>query len=333
MVTRLILDSHPASTLKKEISKTNIKGYSKMSKKQLIDVMMANKERFGHIKKKEYVPPKRTKKAEPPKKEPPKKPAPKKVMAKPKADTEPKRPSEPKRPAPKKTAEEERRDKLNKMNPLELFSQLPDVAKRNVERFTGTELGDKFRKLKEIGGINQKKKEMNEIQKKFLKWRYYSLGNFDDKTLKAIRKEKNGSEILKALSDYMDKEIKKGRKTLEEKERKQDKRLERDTTKPTLINILEEVIDSQEWGEHLQNSVENEFERMTYFGEYNYNTATEAESERMVERVDNKMYKGLKKETRTRLQKFLKNKKFKTAKEGADAFRKANPISDIEFSF
>lgn len=86
MVTREILDSHPASTLKKEISKTNIKGYSKMKKKQLIDVMMANKERFGHIKKKEYAPPKRTKK----------------VMAKPKADTEPKRPSEPKRPTPPK---------------------------------------------------------------------------------------------------------------------------------------------------------------------------------------------------------------------------------------
>ena len=101
MLTREILDSHPATTLKKEISKTNIKGYSKMTKKQLLDVMMANKERFSHIKKKEYVPPKRTKKAEP-----------KKVMAKPKADTEPKRPSEPKRPTPPKKAEPPKRESL-----------------------------------------------------------------------------------------------------------------------------------------------------------------------------------------------------------------------------
>jgi len=49
-VTREILGSHPASVLKKEISKTNIKGYSKMKKEELIELMMKNKERFGHIK-------------------------------------------------------------------------------------------------------------------------------------------------------------------------------------------------------------------------------------------------------------------------------------------
>ena len=50
MVTREILNSHPITNLKKEISKTNIRGYSKMTKAQLVDVMMKNKERFGHIK-------------------------------------------------------------------------------------------------------------------------------------------------------------------------------------------------------------------------------------------------------------------------------------------
>lgn len=49
-VTREILGSHPASVLKKEISKTNIKGYSKMKKEELIELMMKNRERFGHIK-------------------------------------------------------------------------------------------------------------------------------------------------------------------------------------------------------------------------------------------------------------------------------------------
>ena len=49
-ITREILNSHPVSTLKKEISKTNIKGYSKMKKAEIVELMMKNKERFGHIK-------------------------------------------------------------------------------------------------------------------------------------------------------------------------------------------------------------------------------------------------------------------------------------------
>jgi hypothetical protein len=47
---REIFNSHPVSVLKKEISKTNIKGYSKMKKGQIVDLMMKNKERFKHIK-------------------------------------------------------------------------------------------------------------------------------------------------------------------------------------------------------------------------------------------------------------------------------------------
>ena len=45
-----ILNSHPVSVLKKEISKTNIKGYSKMKKAEVIELMMKNKDRFSHIK-------------------------------------------------------------------------------------------------------------------------------------------------------------------------------------------------------------------------------------------------------------------------------------------
>jgi len=50
-----ILQSHPVATLKKEISKTNIKGYSKMKKDALIQLMMRaeNKPRFSHIKMRE----------------------------------------------------------------------------------------------------------------------------------------------------------------------------------------------------------------------------------------------------------------------------------------
>ena len=50
MPTREILNSHTAPTLRKEISKTNIKGYSTMKKEQLIDVMMKHADRFQHIK-------------------------------------------------------------------------------------------------------------------------------------------------------------------------------------------------------------------------------------------------------------------------------------------
>jgi len=56
-LTREILKSHPISTLKKEISKTNIKGYSKMKKDEIVELMMKNKERFGHIKMAEKTKP------------------------------------------------------------------------------------------------------------------------------------------------------------------------------------------------------------------------------------------------------------------------------------
>ena len=45
-----ILESHSVATLKKEISKTNIKKYSKMKKAEIIELMMEHKEKFSHIK-------------------------------------------------------------------------------------------------------------------------------------------------------------------------------------------------------------------------------------------------------------------------------------------
>lgn len=53
MVNREILESHPVSVLKKEISATNIKGYSKMKKSEVIDLMLKkeHREKFSHIEK------------------------------------------------------------------------------------------------------------------------------------------------------------------------------------------------------------------------------------------------------------------------------------------
>ena len=44
-----ILKSHPVARLKKEISKTNVKGYSKMRKAEVVSLMVKHKEKFGHI--------------------------------------------------------------------------------------------------------------------------------------------------------------------------------------------------------------------------------------------------------------------------------------------
>ena len=55
MTTFEILNSHAVSTLKKEISKHNLKGYSKLRKADVIKLMILNKDMFGHIVKKEKI--------------------------------------------------------------------------------------------------------------------------------------------------------------------------------------------------------------------------------------------------------------------------------------
>jgi hypothetical protein len=57
MTSALILNSHPVAHLRQEISKTNIKGYSKMKKDDIVALMMKTPERFNHIEM--YVKPKK----------------------------------------------------------------------------------------------------------------------------------------------------------------------------------------------------------------------------------------------------------------------------------
>lgn len=45
-----ILKSHPVATLKKEISKTNVKGFSKLKKAEVVELMLKHKTKFAHIK-------------------------------------------------------------------------------------------------------------------------------------------------------------------------------------------------------------------------------------------------------------------------------------------
>lgn len=63
------LESHPVATLKKEISKTNVKGYSKMKKGEVIELMLKNKDRFNHIKHANEPAPKNKIKVKKPKQE------------------------------------------------------------------------------------------------------------------------------------------------------------------------------------------------------------------------------------------------------------------------
>ena len=83
MPSRQVLESHPVSHLKREISQTNIKGYSKLKKDGIIDLMLKHKDRFHHIQM--YKLPERVKKEKPkaePKAEPKKKVIKKKVVIK-----------------------------------------------------------------------------------------------------------------------------------------------------------------------------------------------------------------------------------------------------------
>ncbi len=85
------LESHSISTLRKEISKTNIKGYSKMKKAEVVALMLKHSDRFNHIQQREKVARKAPapRKAPEPKKEEPKKV--KKIIKKPVKKEEPKK--------------------------------------------------------------------------------------------------------------------------------------------------------------------------------------------------------------------------------------------------
>jgi len=147
MTTKEILRSHPVTILRKEISKTNIKGYSKMKKNEVIELMLKaeNKEKFKHIKmakKKQRV--KTESKKEAPKKAEPVKAEP--VKAKPvKAKPNKKR--------------QEIKEKLK-----ELLSQFTDQTENNGgdELFELSGAGD-F--IKTLSSIKSKDKDIIELKK------------------------------------------------------------------------------------------------------------------------------------------------------------------------
>lgn len=238
MPTNEILNSHSVSTLKKEISKTNIKGYSKMKKAEIISLMMKpeHSKRFSHIKMKDKTVIKKEPKKETPKKEEkPKaklgesgigkkrkrenKPIKKKVIDVAMPKKEPKK--EPKK-IPKITITEEEKPKYQVYNkggkffkPKEVKSKLPPIPKSNIKiRLPKKEEPKK----KEPKKKKEKEKTLSQIPSNLKKlWKEFvneRVGSFLEKyQLEEYESLKNMEERFRDL------EIKKKDKTLRAKEK------------------------------------------------------------------------------------------------------------------
>ena len=239
MPTNEILNSHSVSTLKKEISKTNIKGYSKMKKAEIISLMMKpeHSKRFSHIKMKDKTVIKKEPKKETPKKEEkPKaklgesgigkkrkrenKPIKKKVIDVAMPKKEPKK-------IPKITITEEEKPKYQVYNkggkffkPKEVKSKLPPIPKSNIKiRLPKKEEPKKKEpKKKEPKKKKEKEKTLSQIPSNLKKlWKEFvneRVGSFLEKyQLEEYESLKNMEERFRDL------EIKKKDKTLRAKEK------------------------------------------------------------------------------------------------------------------
>ena len=174
MVSREILNSHPIAHLRAEVKKTNVNLTSKMTKSEIIELMMKHSSRFSHITmmekpKKEKPPPKEKKKAEP----------------KEKKKAEPKKKE---KPPPKKDTEKERRDEMNAMSPMELFGQLPPELRGKI--------GDTAVAMNEKDKKDKNKKDQEDLEGKIkayvrkLDYGYYTRNKIlGDYTLKSITKK------------------------------------------------------------------------------------------------------------------------------------------------
>tara|TARA_R100000654_G_scaffold2043_1_gene7483 strand:+ start:900 stop:1778 length:879 start_codon:yes stop_codon:yes gene_type:complete len=187
-----ILQSHPVANLKKEISKTNIKGYSKMKKAELISLMLKNKSRFSHIKMYE----KKARVKAPPKKAPPKKTTTQAKQTKaPVKKFNVKNKGKPRVIEPKsigKSITGLTKEQMNKLDPAELFGLLPHNVRKQVlnPKKTGVKLGkyppQHFKdKLSLSPDYDQAYEEM-----------YYHLTEASDRTKEEAFKELDDPKVL-----------------------------------------------------------------------------------------------------------------------------------------
>ena len=246
MPTNEILNSHSVSTLKKEISKTNIKGYSKMKKAEIISLMMKpeHSKRFSHIKMKDKTvikkePKKETPIKKEPKKEPKKEEKPKAKLGESGIGKKRKRENKPikkkvidvampkKEPKkiPKITITEEEKPKYQVYNkggkffkPKEVKSKLPPIPKSNIKIRLPKKEEPKKKEPKKKEPKKEKEKTLSQIPSNLKKlWKEFvneRVGSFLEKyQLEEYESLKNMEERFRDL------EIKKKDKTLRAKEK------------------------------------------------------------------------------------------------------------------
>ena len=165
MTTEKILSSYTIAQLKKEIGKTNIKGYSKMKRAELHAIIIKNKERFSHLREQEK-----------------KKPAPK-AKAKPKA----KPPTNKPKPAPKPKAKKVGKVKLTKPKPAPKPKTppkpksppktMPLAAKMAIDKFTGEKMDFEKRNVK-MSDVDYFTNKVKTLMRKAMKYGD-GTGDFD----------------------------------------------------------------------------------------------------------------------------------------------------------
>ena len=209
----------------------------------------------------------------------------------------------------------------NKMNPLDLFAKLPIIAKDNVEKGVGLKLETLYQKLKSMKGFktNQFKDQLKKIQvantnnKSFYRFR----GNDMDRLVKNInRTYENSVSILTKITDYVESEIKRLKPEDEKAKARAEKRdKNKDTTKPILTNI---------WYYHFQHedmpydSSEYQSNIMDGYAYRNEIPNSEEGQMRLMERINQMEANRIRKSIST----FIKGKKFKTASDAYEAYKK-----------
>jgi hypothetical protein len=158
---RDLLNRYTLKVLKKEISKNNIKGYSKMRKKDVIDLMLKNKSKFSHLMKKEKYNSKTEKKPKPTPK-----PAPKPEQIKKGKEALISRPMRKTRPKSKPKKEKKKPEKSQFEKNMAKMGINVSVIKRKPEKKRGNMTFEDFKKYFD----NRYNKNFSE--EKLLKLRY-----------------------------------------------------------------------------------------------------------------------------------------------------------------
>lgn len=209
----------------------------------------------------------------------------------------------------------------NAMDPAELFAKLPIIPKDIVEKNLGLQLETKYNMLKFMKGfkLNEFKKKLqkaqttNNTRKAYFKFR----GNDMDRLVANInRKFDNSVPILNAISDLLDSEIKRLKPEDDKaKARAEAREAKKDITKPNITNIygynfrhedmpydsteyVSNVLDSIAWSEGLPKSEEAQMNL--------FDKVSRMETTRIKRSIGA----------------FIKGKKFKTAEEAYEAYKK-----------